>query len=153
MKRRKNHLVSCDRTKHCLCKRIAYHEAGHAIMAWLYGAKILSINTRDNNEIWAEVSLEWPDDELICAMISLAGPMAEAIVAHSPSIYQNEPEVAQVVEELGEFETLLLALPVTKKLMYNWKSVECLAVEILNSRNIIRTKQFLRIMEKIAGTG
>jgi len=150
MKRKKGHLASCDHTRCCMCKRTAYHEAGHAVMSWLYDIKVLSIDTRNNlpDNNLAVVWLEWPDDELICAMIDLAGPVAETIVMRRPSIYLAEPEVAKVTAKLGEYETLWLAISVAKQLIHNWKSVKYLAGKILNGRSIIRTKQFMRIMDE-----
>ncbi|MEM9367642.1 MAG: cell division protein FtsH [Planctomycetota bacterium] len=74
----------------------AYHEAGHAVIAWALGAKITALGLSQASEFdddeqglprsfgqchisWGCVSSESPDQKMRELMTSLAGPVAEQI--------------------------------------------------------------------------
>lgn len=73
----------------------AYHEAGHALMAFVAGAEIQTVTIEPNRDDgparYADIRMRWPterfsDRELRTkvVLVALAGPVAE-------SIYQGEP--------------------------------------------------------------
>ena len=83
------------RSKHAeiaeLSEVSAYHEAGHAFMAILVGARIRCVTIEpgwDNGPArWADIQVEWPLDQFTdrefrekSVQVALAGPVTEVIV-------------------------------------------------------------------------
>lgn len=73
----------------------AYHEAGHAFMAYYVGARVQSITIDpdwdDGPDREADIRVEWPVDRMTerefhqkSAMVALAGPAAEMIHTGDP---------------------------------------------------------------------
>ena len=73
----------------------AYHEAGHAFMAYYVGARIQSITIEpdwdDGPERLADIRVEWPIDQMSqrefhekSVLVALAGPAAEMIDTGDP---------------------------------------------------------------------
>ncbi len=74
---------------------IAYHEAGHALMAWLLGAEVRLVTIEPDNDDgparFGDTQILWPragSDEKMFAQkavqVSLAGPVAEMIYSGDP---------------------------------------------------------------------
>lgn len=73
----------------------AYHEAGHALMATILGARVLSVTIEpdwdDGPARHADISVEWPLDRFTekqlrekMVLVALAGPVAEMIHSGDP---------------------------------------------------------------------
>ncbi|QDV55611.1 hypothetical protein [Rosistilla oblonga] len=73
----------------------AYHEAGHAMMAMIAGARILSVTIEpdwdDGPQRHADIQIQWPTERFDSrelseklAMVALAGPAAEMIHTGDP---------------------------------------------------------------------
>ncbi|QDV67738.1 ATP-dependent zinc metalloprotease FtsH [Rosistilla carotiformis] len=78
-----------------MCEVSAYHEAGHAMMAMLVGARILSVTIDpdwdDGPQRHADIQIQWPAGKYDSrefaerlALVALAGPAAEMIHTEEP---------------------------------------------------------------------
>lgn len=78
-----------------MCEISAYHEAGHAVMAMIMGARIISVTIEpdwdDGPQRHADIQIQWPQQNLDSrklseplALVALAGPAAEMIHTGDP---------------------------------------------------------------------
>lgn len=85
--------------------RTAYHEAGHAFMAVCMGARVHSVTIEpdwdDGPERFGDAQIEWNTSRLSkrefhekLILVSLAGPVAEAIYRDEPYHVAHVPEWA-----------------------------------------------------------
>jgi hypothetical protein len=149
IKRLPGHLASCDKTEHCLCVEVAYHEAGHAFIAWHLKIPVLSIDTRKTDEDLANVWMEPSDDPLIQSQVILAGPIAEMIYLKSNTSFVRDPEVQATLRTIGIVNTGKLFISVSNILIKNWNVIGYLADKILNGKSIIYKSQFLKLMRGV----
>ena len=159
-----------------LLERTAYHEAGHAVMAYLlrHATKAVSIipNHSDNSlghreghktTMQPDIGLSGKNKNRLeeKIMINLAGGIAAKILtgrrdhAGSSGDYQSAVQyVSYISLERKEQEALLkwLCIRTENYLKYDWKAVEFLAAELLK-RKKIKGKELETVMRDAFGHG
>jgi hypothetical protein len=142
----------------------AYHEAGHAFMAWHLGLPVyrvttiatqdasgLTVHSNPLRGINVELGLDQPRARIRAEnaiMVSLAGPAAQRRHrpsswrhAHGESDYQRASDLALRIWGTPEQATLYLRLlgnAVKGKITFFWPLVDALAVGLIEKRSLDR---------------
>ncbi len=121
---------------YCECRDTAYHEAGHAVVGIVLGARVIKIETRSirGDEALAHVLFRKELPEPYEACIDLAGPIAELLAKGGRYLLEDDEEFTLVKERLT-FEVAVSLIPeVNELLIKHWAKVELVARHLLNAR-------------------
>ena len=130
------HLATCGVWGECQCRDVAYHEAGHAVVAWALEVRVLSVDLRslrgDLGVHRGRRRLFVPDQP---QAIALGGDLAEMLLRHEAQPCGDE--TLDVIERHGLDVAKVYAHEVRDLLLAHWRRVDALARALLGGRRLL----------------